>query len=500
MRAESSNSSTASPRGLVHSSVRVLAFVLLLVAAAAAEAHRLSSLLDVNVWLHLRTGLWIVANHSVPRSGLFSQYRELPWATSSWGYEVVLALFYKFLGLRGIPALMMLLRAVLAVVTFFLARGWRGNFWIAVVLSALAQYVFGVLSSDPLLFTICFFGLELILLFESRRSGDVRQLFWLPPLFLCWANLHIEFVDGLILLGIFLLSICVENALRALLVNQGGEQEEISLASAGTVAGISVLATLLTPYGYRQFECIFTDAYSGSAFRYVADMHAMGFRRPQDYVLVLLVMGAFLALGRRRSRDVFKLGLLTVGTLVAFRMQHDSWCAVLPATAILADEMCSRNEETERKHRNWECFSAAALGCVILVVTAARVPDQSELMNRVSSRFPVKACDFIRENQLPPPLFNTYAWGGFLTWYLPEYPVAIDGRFSLYGEERVAQYFNLMTGGVRLEDDSSFSGARTLLLERDSGLTKALTELPNLRSQYRILFSDEISVVLQPLR
>ena len=40
----------------------------------------------------------------------------------------------------------------------------------------------------------------------------------------------------------------------------------------------------------------------------------------------------------------------------------------------------------------------------------------------------------------PPRLFNSYNWGGYLLWNLPEYPVFVDGRADLYGNEIIDQW------------------------------------------------------------
>ena len=135
---------------------------------------------------------------------------------------------------------------------------------------------------------------------------------------------------------------------------------------------------------------------------------------------------------------------------------------------------------------------------VLAVFLAAifRIPSSQALMNQAGRVFPVKACDFIRANQLPPPLFNAYSWGGFLTWYLPEYPVSMDGRLNLYGDEITERYFKVIDGKERLETEPSFTGARTILLERNSGLLKALTTLPGLREQFRVAYQDDIATVL----
>jgi hypothetical protein len=273
--------------------------------------------------------------------------------------------------------------------------------------------------------------------------------------------------------------------------------QPLPIRQVGAVAGCSLLATLANPYTFHLLPNAFRALYSDVVFQYSAEMHAMNFRRPQEYALMLLVMAAFLALGRRRAMRLFELSVLIAGSAIAFRIQRDAWMVVLPAVAILADGFHlsgSEPEEADDSTIRW-LRPAAALAAVVIVIAAACMPAPSALMSRVSQTSPVKACDFIRENHLPPPLFNAYPWGGFLTWYLPEYPVAIDGRDDLYGGEILMRYFNVTAGSARLESDPALASARTLLLENQSGMTKALTDFPALRFQYRLVYSDELAAI-----
>ncbi len=481
---------------------RLSLLLLLFTAAAVHESRHLSALFNNDVWWHLRTGIWILEHHTVPHNGLFSQYSHLPWIASSWGYDVLIAAAYKLLGLRAIPMLLMGFKLALAGVTFLLARGRGGNFWMAVLLSAVAQYALVDLQPIPNLFSIVLFALELVLLLECRRSGDVRLLFWMPLLFLLWANLHVQFVIGLFVMAWFLFALFTEQILRRSGVTWIHERQPAPpLATAGAVTGVAIASTLVNPYGFHLFQDVLKNAYSEVSFRYFDEMRAMSFRRPQHYILLLLVMAAFLALGRQRSRDLFKLGIMIAGSLVAFRIQRDLWCIVLPSVAVLAGAL--RAEPRAPAERavgtnswKWEKPLLSVIVLAVFVAAASRIPGDNPLMHKLRGTFPVKACDFIRENHLPQPLFNAYKWGGFLSWYLPEYPVAMDRRVDLYGEELTEQHFKVTGGSQRLDKDPSFSRARTILLERDSGMARALTTLPALSPLYRVLYSDDVAMVL----
>ncbi len=476
------------------------ALILLFSAPGLYESTHLSSLAAPEVWSHLRTGTWIVENRAIPRTGLFSQYPNLPWNDSSWGFNFLLGMAYKLFDLRAIPILLMLMKTALAVVTFLLARSGRAGFWQAVVLSAIAQYVIR-LQPLPYVFSLLFFTAELQLLVSSRHAGSVRRLFWLPLLFVVWANLHIQFVAGLALLGVFLISLFMEHWLKTLDVTWlSGRILPLSLKQVIAIAVVSVLATTVTPYGYHGLGA-FKSLYSDVAFEHFAQLSSIGFRRPEDYALLMLVMAAFLALGRRRSLEVFEILMLLVGTAVAFRIQRDAWLVVLPAVAVLSRASFLERRQTgslPAKALRWQWGVVAGGTALVLILASARLPDRNSLINRVSATFPMKACDYILTNKLPAPLFNEYSWGSFLTWYLPQYPVVIDGRAELYGADTLEKYFNIAGGKERLDVDPMVAHAGTLLLDRNSAMAKALRNLPALRSQYRLMYSDDLANVFVP--
>jgi hypothetical protein len=482
--------------------LRFLALVVLFSAAALYESTHLSALSAAEVWVHLRSGNWILETRSIPHTGLFSQYSCMPWNDSSWGFEFVLGVVYKLFGLRAIPILLMLLKAAIAAATFLLAYSRRGDFWKAVALSALAQYVISGLQPLPYVFSILFFAVELRLLLSIRDSGTVRRLYWLPPLFVLWANLHIQFVAGLGLLGVFLVALVVEHWLRGLNVSWHSPRIiPLPLIEVGIVAVLCVLATLATPYGFRLLPEFLKSQYSEAGFLHFSGMASMSFRRPQDYLLMLLAMMAFLALGRRRSLEVFELLILLAGTAVAFRIQRDVWLVVLPAIAVLSRASFSEHRDNSSQGTTagtWEWSAVTAAMAILLVIAAVRIPDRNALMNRISQNFPVKACDYIVSNKLPRPLFNEYSWGSFLTWYMPQYPVVVDSRAELYGDEILTKYFDVVGGKERLDSDPMVARAGVLLLERNSPMAKALKNLPALSSQYRLVYSDELADVFVP--
>jgi hypothetical protein len=461
----------------------------LFAACAVIEALRCSSLASLtggDIWWHISSGLWILQHHALPHTGLFSQSSQSPWIAASWLYDVRFAIAYKLFGLAAIPMSLMVLRSALAVVTFLLAGGRCGNFWSAIALSAIAQYLLIAFPPTPTYVSIIFVALELLVLLHLRRDAAQcgagtparvpRTEFLLPLLFLLWANLDIHFIYGLALLLLFLAASFREASPIA--------------PNLAKIAALSLFATLLTPYFYRPYSIFFSTIFS-PANSILPDYKALTFRQPSDYVFLLFAMSAFLALGLRRSRDFFLLPLLVVAASLSFHAQRDLWLVVLVAVTVLGQSITAPT--TPRVLPRQLGIAMAATLATLILAAAFVVPNRPEaLQAKAATSYPVAAADYIRDHHLPQPLFNAFEWGGFLTLYLPEYPVAIDGRTDLYGDDFVVQYSKVMNAEVRYTDFPALANAATILLPRNAIMAGALASLPN----YKVVYSDNVSTVL----
>ena len=328
-------------RWLNSAGLRVIALVLLFGAAAfieAAHQSSLTSLANADFWWHLRVGLGILASHTLPHTGLYSQASAQPWMASSWLYDLKVAVGYRIFGLLYLPMIAVACKLLLAILTFLLAGGLRGRFWPAVALSAAAQFVLLNWPPLPLYSSVLAFAVELLLLLQCHRTGQIRSLYALPVLFLLWANLDVQFVMGIFVLLLFVASTMLENWGSHVGLTWM-EPSYRPLSKAMNVAiGASLLATSITPYGAAGYRVFFLQATS-AANPYFPDTLALRFRTPQDYVLLLLIAAAFLALGMRRSRDTFQIALLLLCAFASFHSQRDAWLATLAAVAIVANAL-----------------------------------------------------------------------------------------------------------------------------------------------------------------
>ena len=95
----------------------------------------------------------------------------------------------------------------------------------------------------PWLFNVLFITIELTALMDVRRSGQTRSLWLLPPLFLIWACINIQFVYGL-----FILALAAADALSERWTGLADDTGSFRAKPLFLTLAGSVLATCLTPY------------------------------------------------------------------------------------------------------------------------------------------------------------------------------------------------------------------------------------------------------------
>jgi hypothetical protein len=181
--------------------------------------------------------------------------------------------------------------------------------------------------------------------------------------------------------------------------------------------------------------------------------------------------------------------------MVAFRTMRDAWFVCIAAAACMADSF--RTVEAELPQRAWKRSIAESTGvCVALVLLMLLFAGNTDFNTRglddaMSSVFPVRAMNFLRANPQPGLLYNTFDWGGFLTWYNPDQAVAIDGRTDLYGDEIDTRFFKTQNGDASYKEDPYLNQCQVILLPKKTPLASVMLSDPN----YSIIFQDRISVV-----
>src|SRR5215475_1828809 len=486
--------------------VRALALIGLLSLLPINQVRTLSAIRDYDIWLHTRVGHWILQTHSFPRVGLFSRIgASRPWAAYSWGFETIMAGLQSVFGLLCAPLFAIAMDVIIVFVLFTILSRLSGRFWWAWLLTYVAIWgadLNWIGVGRPVMFSILFFSIELgliLLALSAERRGETL-LYWLPLLFVVWANCHIEFVNGLAVLGLLAVVVTAQRW-----VGRRQQTGENSQADQGLRPGLlwgilsaAFAATLLNPYGIGLYRVIYHYAVeSRFAFSVVAELKAMSFRRDSHFVELLLAMMAFFAMGRRKV-EPFKLALLIAISVISFRSMRDAWFLCIAAAAVIASSL------KHTKEADNDAPSKPALGlnrlqltgvfagslCIIFLAGFDAHFNERRVMQSVQNTFPLGAVTYIEMNHPPGPLFNQFDWGGFLIATLPDYPVSIDGRTDLYGDDLMRREANSMNA-IDFEQDPAFNQANLILLPASVPLCRVLERSP----RYNLVYADQMAMV-----
>jgi hypothetical protein len=452
------------------------------------------SVLDPDMWWHLSVGDWIVQNRSFPHNGIFSQTAAShPWMAYSWGYELLLSRAYAWFSFMGMGAFGTLLTIAVALAIFRMLYRISGRFWAAWALSVVvyAAFLFNI-APRPVFFSVILFTITLSLLFEAQRTARVQPLYWLPLVFLFWANIHIQFIYGLAVLGLFAgMNLLQQIAMRWHVHPDFLSPPTLPILAPFVVLACCVLVACVGPYTYHLYPQVLVISQSKVMYRIIRELQALSFEYFNQYVELLLAVAAYFAIGWQKKIDPFKFALLVFATVFGFRTWRDAWFICVIAAAIIADFPAS-HEERDRRIRvsGWAVVTAAS---ILLLLVSMRSTDFTTrgLDRAISGEYPVDAVNFLRRNPVGGPLYNSFDWGGFLIFYMPQYPVSIDGRTDLYGDAMDAQYYSTQEADPSYVNDPVLNRAGVVMLNRKFPIATQLTT----DHRFRVIYRDDMAIV-----
>jgi hypothetical protein len=311
----------------------------------------------------------------------------------------------------------------------------------------------------------------------------VRELAWLPVIFALWANLHIQVIDGLVVLGIAL-------AESILARYWSSVQSRLRAEWMGGVFIACVLATLVNPYGWKIYPTAYELASQSGVMNKVMELLAIPFRGLGDWCVLLLALAAVAVLARARRFAFFESALLTFAIYVSFRSQRDIWVVVIVASAILAQGLTGDEKNRFRLTASAVPVVAVVTGLVALLCCYVLHINNDRLQTKLAGELPVRAVEVVKQRGLSGPLYNDYSLGGYLIWAL-RMPVSIDGRAALYGDERIDRSVATSSGQPGWASDPELQKAG-LVIEPDSA---ALTQLLRMDSRFELVYEDKLVAV-----
>jgi hypothetical protein len=339
---------------------------------------------------------------------------------------------------------------------------------------------------------------------EYRWRG-VNRLWLLPPLMLVWANAHGGFAIGFILLGLTFAGQAVSWIGRRLSPSEGaGDVDLRGLAWLSGMGLACAAAVMVNPSGPAMLLYPFKTLSIGVLRDFIQEWQSPNFhmKEAQPFLwLLLATLGAAGLAGRRMNftdlvlvSGVGYLGFLAgrniallavVAPPVLTRAAARGWAEVRARFPARAAESPTRITTL----LNWTLLALAVAAAGVKVFVTAQ-PALNEPV--VTASEPAAAAAFLRQAGPAGPLFNSYNWGGYLVWALPEYPVYIDGRTDLYPDAFLRDYLNTAAGGRGWQAALDARGVNLILVENGSPLAEAAHG-----AGWRELYADAQAVVLE---
>jgi hypothetical protein len=356
------------------------------------------------------------------------------------------------------------------------------------------------LHARPHLFSIVFLGWTFARLvdFESGKI-PLRALFWLPPAFVLWSNLHGGALGGLATVSLVIVGWLFAWLLSwpALLfikklkyvgwllawplgwptpIHQAWEAAWLLLVLAGCW-----LASLVNPYGWQLPRDWIALMGSPVLPKYMIEHMSPDFRNPyqQPILLLALTYVGLLLLVPLRKPSVTWLIPLVWFILTLQRVRHCTLFSITAAVALadivprtrLAEYLIRKGSwmfaQTEtavsasKQDGRWTRYGVLivpglAVGIAVLIqAMGLHVPLIGRSQPRTTELCPLGLLPALQKYEKQHPgaaIFNDMAYGGFLIYYTPGLRIFMDDRCELYGDEFLLDFFK--TNSALLDADA----------------------------------------------
>lgn len=480
-----------------------------------------SLLNDCDTGWHIRTGEWILANHRVPLTDVFSFSKPgEPWFAWEWLSDILFAWLNAFDGLRALLLFTVALICATFTLLYLLSRR-KSNVLIAVALTMVAAAASSIhWLARPHLFTLLFLvifygGLERVREGRTRAAG-IPWLAIFPAVTLLWTNLHGAFFIGILMIAAY----GGGEFLRGILAPDPQERQE-ARRNAGRYflsAAACLAVSFINPYTYQLHTHI---------IRYVRDPwnseHIVEFLSPNfhhvraiyfEVYLFTAIAAGFWFLARRQYTEPILIGLWLHASLLAVRNIPVFVIVAAPIIGAAVQTMldgagewpvaawlrhgvgrfqrmaagAAGNEAVPRFHL------VSALGyALVAVLMFAPHPPPKFRPEFDPERYPSAALAAIHPDG-GSRIFTNDEWGDYLIWRLyPKSKVFVDGRSDFYGDEFEDKYADIVKVQLGWEKTLSRFGVNTILMPLDAPLTGALKE----SRHWRVVYDDGRALVFR---
>ena len=457
-----------------------LGLVVLITLLLYVYLNMCSELRDPDIWLHLKTGEYIVQHRTIPYRDIFSStVLGKQWIDHSWLLQV---LFYLVFHLGG-PDNLIFLSAITVTVSFLLLFFcvYKQRQHLAIIVSTLFITIFASrirFNIRPENLSIFFFSLYLLLL---TRHISKKWIFLLPLAQLIWVNCHGFFILGPLLVAVFILA---EKLKRLeILPWEWNKIELLDTQYYRNLVRVFILVCLVSfinPYGYKgalyPLWVTFSSTEASRIFyAYIQELLPLWhfkFELASPYYILIAVSAPIFLLNFKRINIAY-LMMWLIFLAISFRVNRNiiffNFIAFLTISDLLTRGLNVKRYIFNVFFDKLKYLLRYALMIIIIVGIVKKNRSilessyyifeenriKGSLLGVISDLYPNKAVDFILKNDLPDNIFNLFNHGSYFIYHLfPNKKVFIDGRTELYGGDFFINYQKILNVEREAIEDS----------------------------------------------
>lgn len=427
---------------------------------------------DNDFWWHVRTGELIVKS-GIPMHDPFSwSAGGRPWVAHEWLSEAIIYVLESTLGYAANVALFGVATIAAMLLMYRLGRSSGAGTRPLVALTLLSACVLGLfVTVRPQVFTWLLFAVFVSVLAGDGAQGR-RRLWLLPPLMALWVNLHLGFMYGLMVVGVWLTARAYER-LRGV---------DADLRTPVLVALSCVIATFANPSGAAILWYPSRYLFDASVtHRFVQEWQRPDisdpFHAPMFITASLLVITV---LSRTRPRP-FMVLLTVISVALSMEAVRNAPFAALMLTPVVGGA-AARRWPAARREADSSVRAPLPVALALPLLTVLIVgPLALTYGGAVSLRspnehgYPSEAVAYVREHYAGRRLLNGYSAGGYEIYRLyPQTRVFIDGRSDFYGDRFLEDYIQMLDARPGWEAIFARYEPEVVMLPEETPLVQAL--------------------------
>lgn len=456
--------------------------------------------IDTDTWWHLRSGEHTLTEGMIYEDPFSHTKLGETWINHSWGSQIVMFGVWELLGNVGLALYVSVLATAGMGMLYMMSEGSVYLRSFALILGASTAAVFW--SPRPQMMSFFFSTVLLYILFLYKRK-KVDRLWFIPPLMLLWGNMHAGFSIAYILIGGVVAGEIMGNLFTR-------DNENLILVKGIrkliVVSLVSVAALVVNPYGFRMLLVPFETVSIGALREFIQEWNSPNFQQRQTWPFVFLIVAIIGAAGASRKRldwtdFILVSGTMFMGLLAGRNIAVFAVTATPVLTYHLNDILQERGWVVKPVRRmslvqgwlNLVIVVVVLIG-VLFSIVAVLTPETVDTAQR--QFLPVQVAEYIEAEQPPGPIFNSYNWGGYLMFAVPDYPVYVDGRTDLYKNEFLLRYLQTVLAIDDWRDVLDEDGINMVVIESNSALARRLAEEADWRQVYpNDEYEDEKAVI-----